>query len=102
MVDANEYYVIMGKDASGKKLRPSDWIERLCSTFASYDEDHRLRYSSMLIPGTVAGERCILLSPELVNANPAACRYIMEFVSGNQLQMTKPDSLLYTPLALCA
>lgn len=102
MVDANEYYVIMGKDNNGKKLRPSDWMERLCSTFASYDDDHRLRYSNLLIPGAIDGERCIFLSPELIKTNPAACRYVMDFVSGNQLQMKKPDTMLYTPLALCA
>ncbi len=100
MVVANEYYVILGKDATGRKLRPSDWIERVCSTFASYDEDRRLRYSGSLVPGMINGEKCLLVAPELATTNPAACHYVMEFVRANHLQMLTPAS--ETSLAQCA
>ena len=102
MVTANEYYVIFGKDVSGRKLRPSDWIERLCSTFASYDEDRRLRYSGSLVPGMIDGEKCLLVSPDLAVLNPVACAHIMEFVSSNHLQMQVPDNLPPPSLARCA
>lgn len=102
MVTANEYYVIFGKDANGRKLRPSDWIERLCSTFASYDEDRRLRYSSALIPGLIDGEKCLLVSPHLASINPAACAHVMEFINSNHLQMQVPGNLPPPTLARCA
>ena len=102
MIVENEYYVIFGKDANGRKLRPSDWIERICSTFASYDEDRRLRYSGALVPGMIDGEKCLLVSPNLASINPAACAYVMEFVRTNHLQMRAPANLPVPPLARCA
>jgi Protein of unknown function (DUF3579) len=102
MVTANEYFIIFGKDATGRKLRPSDWIERICSTFARYDEDRRLRYSSALIPGLIDGEKCLLVSPDLATINPAACAHVMEFIRSNHLQMHAPAGIPQPTMARCA
>ena len=42
----DEKWIIRGVTEEGKKLRPSDWIERISSTLASFGSDHRLHYSN--------------------------------------------------------
>ncbi|MBI3560495.1 MAG: DUF3579 domain-containing protein [Gammaproteobacteria bacterium] len=103
----NEFYVIYGKDAKGRPLRPSDWVERICSTFASFNEDHRLCYSPALKPGIISGEKCLLVSRQLGKTNPEICRYLSDFVTSNHLQVHplldngKVDTAV-VPLAHCA
>ena len=45
-MDNDEKWVIRGVTEDGRKLRPSDWIERISSTLASFGSDQRLQYSS--------------------------------------------------------
>lgn len=81
------YLVITGIQENGKKFRPSDWIERLSSTLASFQVDHRLRYSSGVQPCVIEGENCLVVARWLETANPAAYDYVMGFAQANQLRI---------------
>ncbi len=81
------YLVITGIQENGKKFRPSDWIERLSSTLASFQVDHRLRYSSGVQPCVIEGENCLVVARWLETANPAAYDYVMGFAQANQLRV---------------
>ena len=81
------YLVITGIQENGKKFRPSDWIERLSSTLASFQVDHRLRYSSGVQPCVIEGEHCLVVARWLETANPAAYDYVMGFARSNHLRI---------------
>lgn len=82
-----EYFLIRGVKEDGKTLRPTDWIERISSTLASFDEDRRLRYSTSVKPCIVDGEKCLIVARCLADANPNAYQFVMEFAASNNLKI---------------
>lgn len=87
MNSAGEYCVIYGIREDGKKLRPTDWIERLSSVLASFEEDRRLRYSLSVKPCILNGEKCLVVARCLETADPQAYRFIMQFAESNHLKV---------------
>lgn len=83
----SEKWVIRGVTEDGKKLRPSDWIERISSTLASFGNDHRLQYSSAVAPCTINGEKCLVVARNLNEINPIAYEFVMNFANSNQLSI---------------
>lgn len=81
----DENWVIRGVTEEGKKLRPSDWIERISSTLASFGNDQRLQYSNSVAPCMIDGEKCLVVARNLNNINPDAYDFIMGFAKSNQL-----------------
>lgn len=86
-MNENEKWVIRGVTEEGKKLRPSDWIERISSTLASFGNDHRLQYSSAVAPCIIDGEKCLVVARNLDEIDPAAYAFIMGFAKSNQLSI---------------
>ncbi len=84
---SDEKWVIRGVTEEGRKLRPSDWIERISSTLASFGTDHRLHYSSAVAPCVIDGEKCLVVARSLSEMNPAAYEYVMGFAKSNQLSV---------------
>ena len=41
--------VIESMTRAGKQFRPSDWVDRMCSTYATFGEDRKLKYSPYLL-----------------------------------------------------
>ena len=39
---------VQGLTKDGKQFRPSDWVDRMCSSFATFGENRKLRYSPYL------------------------------------------------------
>jgi len=78
-------WVIRGVTEEGKKLRPSDWIERISSTLASFGNDHRLQYSNAVAPCMIDGEKCLVVARNLDKINPDAYAFVMGFAKSNQL-----------------
>ena len=37
--------IIEGLTRAGKPFRPSDWVDRTCSTYATFGPDKKLKYS---------------------------------------------------------
>ena len=82
----DEVIVIQGIREDGGKLRPSDWIERISSTLASFGTDGRLQYSKSVQPCIVEGERCLVVARGLADSDPGAYQFILEFAQSNQLR----------------
>lgn len=77
--------VIQGIREDGGKLRPSDWIERISSTLASFGADQRLQYSRSVQPCIMKGEKCLVVARGLEDTNPDAYQFIMQFAKSNSL-----------------
>ena len=89
----NENWVIRGVTDDGRKLRPSDWIERLSSTLASFGVDQRLQYSKAVAPCTIDGEKCLVVARNLQEMNPIAYDFVMGFAKSNQLSIREDKRL---------
>ncbi len=79
--------VIHGVREDGGKLRPSDWIERISSTLASFGPDQRLHYADSVQPCIIEGEKCLVVARGLSNSNPAAYDFIIDFARSNRLRI---------------
>ena len=79
--------IIEGITHEGKPFRPSDWVDRMCSTFATFGENRKLRYSPYLRPEMVNGVRCLAVDMQLKNINPEGFEQLMHFVDENQLSV---------------
>ena len=82
-------WVIRGVTDDGKKLRPSDWIERISSTLASFGTDQRLHYSNAVAPCMIDGEKCLVVARNLNELNPEAYEFVMGFAKSNQLSIVE-------------
>ncbi len=83
-----EEYVIQGVTNDGRKFRPSDWAERLCSLFATLGPDNRTRYSPHVFPVNRDGQVCVVVNRQLEAADPMAFNFLMGFARDNDLQVT--------------
>lgn len=79
--------IIEGLTTSGKPFRPSDWVDRMCSTYASFGPDRKLRYSPYLKPRVVNGVRCLAVDLKLKDVNPEGYEQLMHFAQENQLSV---------------
>ena len=79
--------IIEGLTRAGKPFRPSDWVDRMCSTYASFGPDRKLRYSPYLKPRVVNGVRCLAVDMQLKTVNPEGYKQLMFFADENQLNV---------------
>lgn len=84
-------WLIEGIMEDGRKFRPSDWVDRLSATLASFGQDHRLRYGAAR-PCFVKGQKCLLVKKVLEQKDPAAFEYVRGFARSNGLRMTDVDA----------
>lgn len=80
-------YIIEGFTEDGNKFRPSDWIDRIASMYASYGASHRLVFSDLLHPELYKGKKCLIIDTELEVKNPTMFEYVMHFAKSNRLKM---------------
>jgi len=78
--------IIEGIRENGTKFRPSDWPERISSTFAVFGKDQRLRYAPGICPRIVNGEKVLAVEPSLKQHNPTAFQSVMKFARDNNLR----------------
>jgi hypothetical protein len=79
-------YFIVGLTKNGNKFRPSDWVERIAGSFASFDVDQRLRYNPLIMPVQRDGLSGLFVADSLASRNPAGYQFVMEFANSHQLQ----------------
>lgn len=79
--------IIEGNTRAGKPFRPSDWVDRMCSTYATFGEDRKLKYSPYLKPRVVNGVRCLVVDLKLKVVNPDGYAQLMHFADENQLNV---------------
>lgn len=76
---------ILGVTTSGRPFRPSDWVDRLAGRFSSFGQDKILRYASAVRPVTLEGTRGLRVDMRLLEADPTAFRFVMNFAVDNNL-----------------
>lgn len=92
--------IIEGLTRAGKPFRPSDWVDRMCSTYASFGPDRKLRYSPYLKPRLLNGVRCLAVNLKLKEINPEGFAQLMHFAEENQLSLKDGEGkALETPAA---
>jgi hypothetical protein len=79
--------IIEGNTRAGKPFRPSDWVDRMCSTYATFGEDRKLKYSPYLKPKVVNGVRCLAVDLKLKMVNPEGYAQLMHFADENDLNV---------------
>ena len=79
--------IIEGNTRAGKPFRPSDWVDRMCSTYATFGDDRKLKYSPYLKPRVVNGVRCLAVDLKLKVVNPDGYAQLMHFADENQLNV---------------
>lgn len=84
---AHDEIIIEGNTRAGKPFRPSDWVDRMCSTYATFGEDRKLKYSPYLKPRVVNGVRCLAVDLKLKVVNPEGYAQLMHFADENQLNV---------------
>ncbi|NOT68319.1 MAG: DUF3579 domain-containing protein [Methylophilaceae bacterium] len=79
--------IIEGLTRAGKAFRPSDWVDRMCSSYACFGSDRKLRYSPYLTPRVVNGVRCLSVDLKLKEINPEGYTQLVHFANENQLNV---------------
>ena len=79
--------IIQSNTLAGKPFRPSDWVDRMCSSYASFGEDRKLKYSPYLKPKVMDGIRCLAVDLKLKTVNPDGYAQLMHFAEENQLNV---------------
>ncbi len=92
MANYNRKLVVESVIEDGRRFRPSDWIERISTTLASFGPDHRLHYSESVRPRIVNGQKCLVVDQSLQETNPAAYDYILQFIRSNRLRSHEESS----------
>jgi hypothetical protein len=83
----NRVLIIEGVRENGSKFRPSDWPERISSTFAVFGKDHRLHYTPGVSPRIVNGQKVLAVKPSMQERNPDVFQTIMKFARDNNLRI---------------
>lgn len=78
---------VQGLTKDGKQFRPSDWVDRMCSSFATFGENRKLRYSPYLRPEVLNGVRCLAVDMKLKDVNPEGFEHVIQFADENQLNI---------------
>jgi len=81
----SEEIIIEGLTKAGKPFRPSDWVDRMCSQYATFGPDRKLRYSPYLKPRVIDGVRCLVVDMALKEVNPEGYEQLRHFAQENQL-----------------
>ena len=84
-------WVIEGVTEDGRKFRPSDWVDRLSASLASFGRDHRLKYGPVR-PCFLNGQKCLLVEQGLEEKDPAAYEFVRGFARSNGLRMTNLET----------
>jgi hypothetical protein len=87
MNDGKTEIIIESTTRDGKAFRPSDWIDRICSSYATFGENRKLRYSPYLKPEVISGTRCLVVDMKLKDVNPEGFEELIQFANENQLNI---------------
>ncbi len=87
MENTSQEIIIQSLTREGKRFRPSDWVDRICSSYATFGEDRRLRYSPYLKPEMIDGIRCLAVGMHLKTTNPDGFEELMQFAEENNLSI---------------
>ena len=78
-----------GTMESDAPFQPTDWIEHLASTLASFLTDPRLRYTHGVQPNVVMGELSLIVAPWLETDDRATYDHVLEFAKTHQVRIVE-------------
>ncbi len=87
MENQPEEIIIQSLTREGNRFRPSDWVDRICSSYATFGDDRKLRYSPYLKPEIMDGIRCLAVDLQLKIENPEGFEELMQFAEENELNI---------------
>jgi hypothetical protein len=87
MTAQHQEFFIQSLTLEGKPFRPSDWVDRICSSYATFGADRRLKYNPYLKPELMNGVRCLAVDMRLKDTNPEGFEELMQFASENRLKV---------------
>ncbi|MHB1586658.1 MAG: DUF3579 domain-containing protein [Acidiferrobacteraceae bacterium] len=87
MIDDGVWIIIEGVTEDNRPFRPSDWIERISGSLSTFGNDRRIRYSQFVQPLMIDGKKCLAVDRRLMDVNPGAFKFLMDFAKGNKLRM---------------
>ena len=82
-----EEYIIRGETSAGRKFRPSDWAERLCSLFATMGPNNRTCYSPHAFPVSREGLVCVVVNKAMETDDPMVFKFLMDFARDSDLKV---------------
>jgi hypothetical protein len=91
MTKKHQEIFIQSLTRAGKPFRPSDWVDRMCSSYATFGDDRKLRYSPYLKPEMMNGVRCLAVDTKLKDTNPEGFEELMHFADENQLSIVDEE-----------
>jgi len=91
MTKKHEEIFIQSLTRDGKPFRPSDWVDRICSSYATFGDDRKLRYSPYLKPEMMDGVRCLAVDMRLKTSNPEGFEDLMLFADENLLNIVDTE-----------
>jgi len=80
-------HIISGITEDGRKLRPSDWIDRICSSLNAFGQQHGVLTANTVQPCIIDGEKCLVVAHDLAEKNPSAYDFVMGFARTNHLRV---------------
>jgi len=88
----NGQVIIQGTTVDGRKFRPSDWAERLCSAIATYGRDRRATFHPHVALASIDGIKCIVIEKALEDEDEMLFNFLMDFAEDNALQIIREES----------
>jgi len=85
--------IIEGIRENGSKFRPSDWPERISSSFAVFGRDQRLHYANGVRPKVYRGEKVLVLDKSQEKLNPSVYQQVMQFARDNKLRVVEAEEI---------
>lgn len=98
--EIDERWTIESVKSDGNAFRPSDWIERVSMTLATFGRDHRLHYDREVQPCVIRGQKCLVVGKGLATRNPQLLAYIMRFAGDNQLRIQEERREMALPTSI--
>ncbi|HHH35828.1 MAG TPA: DUF3579 domain-containing protein [Gammaproteobacteria bacterium] len=83
----SERLIIDDQGEGRRKFRPSDWVERISASLASFGADQRLCYSAHVQPCIIQGRKCLVVSRRLHETHPEFYQFVMDFARRNRLRI---------------
>ena len=83
----NESLIIHGVTEEGNKLRPGDWIERVCSSLTAFGEQRCVAIGKSILPCIIKGEKCLVVARNMEQKDPDVYKFVMGFAQSNKLKV---------------
>ena len=82
-----ESFIIHGVTEEGNKLRPGDWIERVCCSVTAFGDQRCTIVRKSIQPCIIDGEKCLVVARNLELKDAEAYKFVMGFASSNKLKV---------------